>query len=157
MSQAQRSLANATKLSESNVCMPCNRPEHCVPMARPLFAGEVRQANRLELPERPVQTSIAALSTLDTCKLNLVFRRSVLKILIRRGRSELGAGSRCTRERSAVTRHDGSLAQAPTSAGEWAPVEFGGNLRARPSLDRCPVTFVGAHHYNAICSIICTL
>ena len=26
--------------------------------------------------------------------------------------------------------------EAPTSAGEWAPVEFGGNLRARPSLDR---------------------
>ena len=23
--------------------------------------------------------------------------------------------------------------EAPTSAGEWAPVEFGGNLRARPS------------------------
>ena len=29
-----------------------------------------------------------------------------------------------------------TLPEAPTSAGEWAPVEFGGNLRARPSLDR---------------------
>ena len=28
--------------------------------------------------------------------------------------------------------------EAPTSAGEWAPVEFGKNLRARPSLDRGP-------------------
>ena len=31
-----------------------------------------------------------------------------------------------------------TLLDAPTSAGEWAPVEFGGNLRARLSLDRGP-------------------
>ena len=57
--------------------------------------------------------------------------------------------------------HGALCHEAPTSAGEWAPVEFGKNLRARPSLDRGPGGTSGlrrpAHSCGAFGPSLCSV